>query len=125
MAVEGKNGSPLGVGVIAVVTVLLVLCLSIFSALTLTTARADLSLSRINAETVSAWYAADAEAARQYAAFSAGGGEELEATIPVAGRQSLYLHLVREDGGVRVLSWRAVTEEEAQPEDFTLPVWGG
>ena len=63
--------SPLGVGVISIVTVLLVLCLTIFSALTLTTAKADLNLSRINADTVSAWYAADAEAARQYAAFAA------------------------------------------------------
>ena len=122
-----SGASPLGVGVISIVTVLLVLCLTIFSALTLTTAKADLNLSRINAETVSAWYAADAEAARQYAAFAASASAELEASIPIAGRQSLYLHLIRDgDRGVRVLAWRSVTEEsETGLEDATLPVWGG
>lgn len=123
-----SGASPLGVGVISIVTVLLVLCLTIFSALTLTTAKADLNLSRINADTVSAWYAADAEAARQYAAFAGSTvSGELEASIPIAGRQSLYLHLVRDgDGTVRVLAWRAVTEEgETSLEDATLPVWGG
>lgn len=125
---SGRSGaSPLGVGVISIVTVLLVLCLTIFSALTLTTAKADLNLSRINADTVSAWYAADAEAARQYAAFAASGASELEASIPIAGRQSLYLLLVRDgDGGVRVLAWRSVTQEgETVLEDAALPVWGG
>ena len=58
--------SPVGVGVITVITVLLVLSLSIFSALTLSTARADLALSRRNADTVTAYYAADAQAAALY-----------------------------------------------------------
>lgn len=124
---KSSGASPLGVGVISIVTVLLVLCLTIFSALTLTTAKADLNLSRINADTVSAWYAADAEAARQYAGFAASGTSELEASIPIAGRQSLYLHLIRDaDGRVQVLAWRSVTEEgEAGLEDAALPVWGG
>lgn len=122
-----SNPSPLGVGVISIVTVLLVLCLTIFSALTLTTAKADLNLSRINADTVSAWYAADAQAARQYAAFAAGANPELEARIPIAGRQFLHLRLARRmDGGVEILAWRAVTEEGGTAlEDTTLPVWGG
>lgn len=121
-----SNPSPLGVGVISIVTVLLVLCLTIFSALTLTTARADLNLSRINADTVAAWYAADAEAARRYAAFAAGANPELEADIPIAGRQFLHLHLVRNWDAVEILAWRAVTVEgETGIEDSTLPVWGG
>lgn len=41
---------------VTVFTVLLVLTLSVFSALTLTSARADLALSRTNARTVSAYY---------------------------------------------------------------------
>ena len=58
-----KGNSPVGVGVLTVLTVLLVLVLAVFSALTYATAQADLSLSRINADTVTAWYAADAQAA--------------------------------------------------------------
>lgn len=55
-----KQTSPIGVGVISILTVLLVLCLAVFAALTLSSARADLALSRRNADTVQAYYAADA-----------------------------------------------------------------
>ena len=55
-----KGNSPVGVGVLTVLTVLLALVLAVFSALTYVTARADLALSRINAATVTAWYDADA-----------------------------------------------------------------
>ena len=57
-----KGSSPIGVGVLTVLTVLLVLILAVFSALTYTSVRADLALSRTNADTVSAYYAADSEA---------------------------------------------------------------
>ena len=50
-----KGSSPIGVGVLTVLTVLLVLILAVFSALTYTSARADLALSRTNADTVSAY----------------------------------------------------------------------
>ena len=41
-----KSPPPIGIGVVSIMTVLLVLTLSVFSALTLTSARADLSLSQ-------------------------------------------------------------------------------
>ena len=66
---KDDRGSPVGVGVLTVLTVLLVLTLAVFSALTYTSARADWALSRINADTVTAYYAADAEAARLCPAF--------------------------------------------------------
>ncbi|NCB64160.1 MAG: hypothetical protein EOM52_11265, partial [Clostridia bacterium] len=68
--------SPVGVGVLTVLTVLLVLVLAVFSVLTYAAAKADLALSERNAETVSAYYAADAEALRQKAYFLAGGEDE-------------------------------------------------
>lgn len=67
---KDDRGSPVGVGVLTVLTVLLVLTLAVFSALTYTSARADWALSRINADTVTAYYAADAEAARLLSGFS-------------------------------------------------------
>ena len=90
-----KSPPPIGIGVVSIMTVLLVLTLSVFSALTLTSARADLSLSRTNADTVSAYYAADAQAAALYAQFAAGTDAELETDIPMTDTQSLHLHLVR------------------------------
>ena len=113
---------------VTVFTVLLVLTLSVFSALTLTSARADLALSRTNARTVSAYYAADAEAARLLSGFSAGSAEELEATLPMTEAQSLRIHLARRaDGTVAVLAWQTVPAqgENAPAEADPLPVFDG
>ena len=114
--------APIGIGVISILTVLLVLALSLFAALTL--ARADLALSQRNADTVQAYYTADAEAARLYDRFAAGDEAELETTLPVTDQQYLALHFVRQaDGSVRILQWQTVSVE---PEiDEHLPVWDG
>jgi len=123
--VSEKGNSPVGVGVLTVLTVLLVLVLAVFSALTYATAQADLSLSRINADTVTAWYAADAQAAALLEEFEAGSEETLEATLPMTERQSLYVRFQREaDGTVTVLDWRTVTAEEETDVGSNLPVYG-
>ena len=120
-----KGNSPVGVGVLTVLTVLLVLVLAVFSALTYATAQADMSLSRINADTVTAWYAADAQAAALLEEFEAGSEETLEATLPMTERQSLYVRFQREaDGTVTVLDWRTVTAEEETDVGSNLPVYG-
>ena len=119
-----RENSPVGVGVLTVLTVLLVLVLAVFSALTYATAKADRNLSRINADTVTAWYAADAQAAALLEEFEAGSEETLEATLPMTERQSLYVRFQREaDGTVTVLDWRTVLTEEAE-EGSSLPVYG-
>lgn len=59
-----KKISPLyGVGVFTILTVLLILCLTMFAILTLSNARADLRLSEKNAFAVTEYYAADAKGA--------------------------------------------------------------
>lgn len=116
--------SPVGVGVISVITVLLVLTLSLFAALSVATAQADLALSRKNADTVTAYYQADAQAAELYAAFAAGNEPTLEAVLPITDQQSLLLRLARtEAGDVEILAWQTQTQE-LPPEDG-LPVWTG
>lgn len=120
-----KNQSgPIGTGVISILTVLLVLTLSVFAALTLASARADLALSQRSAQMVSAYYQADAQAADLYAQFAAGTEETLEETIPMTEHQALRLRLARgADGSVEILEWRTVASE---PEsDGRLPVWDG
>lgn len=121
-----KHSSPIGVGVTTILTVLLVLTLAVFSALTYASARADLALSRKNADTVTAYYAADSRARQLQEEFAAGLDDELEATLPMTDAQSLYIHLVREGGGVKVLAWKTVpaqAEEEFQQPH--LPVFDG
>lgn len=119
-----KSASPLGVGVLTLFTVLLVLTLSVFAALTWSSARADLRLSKINADTVTAYYQADGKAAELYTQFSSGGQQELETYLPVTDSQQLYLHLVRDrDGVVQVLAWRTVPIPQEQGS--SLDVWDG
>lgn len=118
--------SPLGVGVITVITVLLVLTLSIFAALTISSARADLALSRINAGTVRAYYAADAAAARRYAAFAAGDQGELEEYFPVGDRQELHLRLARNSGGKpQIRAWETVSRAEGSEPLCGPELWDG
>lgn len=119
-----NHPSLIGVGVISVLTVLLVLCLSLFAALTLTSAKADLSLSQRNAQQVTAYYDADAQAVALYEEFLSSDDAELETAIAMTEHQSLYLWLQREaDGSVVIRAWRTVpTETES---DSHLPVYGG
>ena len=106
-----RHSSPFGVGIITIITVLLVLTLSIFAALTFSSARADLALSEINAQTVQNYSAADALAAEHYAQFASGSRESLEDSIPIDENQSLHLHLERDaDGRVVILAWETVPE---------------
>lgn len=127
---EKKNvlPSPIGVGVITLITVLLVLCLTIFSILTYSSAQADMRLSEVNAEAVAAYYDADAEAAELYAQFAAGTDAELETSLTVSDTQELHLHFVRNaDGTAKILAWNTVAIGAAEQsfEEETLPLWLG
>lgn len=131
MRQESTAPSPFGVGIITIITVLLVLTLSIFAALTLSSARADLALSQINADTVSAFYEADAQAARLYADFAAGTESALEKYIPIDENQSLYLVLSRaasggQAGEVSIDHWEVVP---VQPDEDDIQnqwnLWDG
>lgn len=122
------KGSPIGVGVLTILTVLLVLTLAVFSALTFASAKSDLSLSKINAQTVSDYYSADSEAAKQTADFYAGTDSELEATLPMNDAQSLYIHLVRDpDGSCRTLAWKTVSADSGAEggQDGGVNIWDG
>lgn len=131
MRQENTAPSPFGVGIITIITVLLVLTLSIFAALTLSSAKADLALSRINADTVSAYYAADAQAARLYVDFAAGTDAQLEEYIPIDDSQSLYLSLRRvtdgeQAGTVTIEHWEVVTHVPGQDEvENQWNLWDG
>lgn len=125
---EKKNSlpSPIGIGVITLITVLLVLCLTIFSILTYSSAKADLQLSQINADAVSTFYEADCEAAELYAEFAAGTDAELDTTVAVNDNQELHLHLVRNaDGSIEILAWNTSAISNMEFEEELLPVWQG
>lgn len=122
-----KNGSPIGIGIITIFTILMVLSLFTFATLTYVSARADYRLSRLNADTVAAYYEADAKGAELAARFAAGSAAELEQTIPMTDTQLLYIHLIRNaDGSVTTLAWRTVAVEDGIGwEGGHLDVWDG
>lgn len=125
---ESKNRAPFGMGVATILTVLLVLCLTIFAALSLASARADYALSQIGADTVAAYYRADAQASALYRAFAAGDAAVLERILPMTENQSLYLHLRRlPDGGVETLAWRTIPTgaDALDAGEDTMQVWTG
>lgn len=118
--------SPIGVGVITLIDVLLVLCLTIFSILTYSSARADQKLSQVNADAVTAYYAADSEAAELYAQFAAGTDSELDTTVAVSDTQELHIHLVRNaDGSIEILAWNTTAISDMEFEEEFLPIWQG
>ncbi len=109
MNLKKNNSSPIGVGVISVINVLLVLSLSVFAVLTLVSAQADLELSQRNADTIQAFYKADSEAHELYNNFAQGEEEELLTELTISDRQMLNLHFVRNaDGTVEILQWRTL-----------------
>ena len=59
---ENKGGPLYGIGGVTLLTVLLVLCLTLFAVLALSSAQADLRLSEKNARTVTAYYTAEGKA---------------------------------------------------------------
>lgn len=122
-----KNSAPFPIGVVTILTVLLVLSLTIFAALSLSSARADYALSTIGAQTAAAYYRADAEAVRLCRAFAAGEEDALERLIPMSENQSIYLHLRRlPDGSVQTLAWRMqAAGPDANGDDQPIRVWTG
>lgn len=105
-----SESSFVGTGILTILTVFLVLVLSIFAVLAFLSARADLSLSRINADTVTSYYAADAKAVVMVQEFAQGEEPELTAILPMTDRQSLSIHVTRnEDSSLEIRSWNVIT----------------
>lgn len=127
MQVNTQKGSPIGVGVLTILTILLVLTLAMFSALTYASARADLALSKKNAQTISKYYLADAKAEQMAQEFAQGEDASLDTAIPVTDTQSLSLRLERISGPhYKVLAWNMTTQEQVFDADSQpLQVWTG
>ena len=120
-----KQSSAIGVGAITILNILLVVMLCVFSVLTLSSARADMALSKRSADSVEAYYAADAEAVRLYRAFAEGSEPELETEVPAGDRQTIRLHFARAaDGEPEILAWQLVPAAQ-NADSLTLNVWGG
>lgn len=108
-----------------------VLCLVMFSLLSLNTVLAEKRLSQTHTQAAQDWYAADLRAQEIFARLRAGEtvsgvkqrGTEYTYEVPISEHQTLRVTVNQNDDGWEVRSWQTI----AHPEDgdTTLPVWQG
>jgi hypothetical protein len=128
---EKMSMTPPVVGASSLLVIFGVLCLVMFSLLSLNTVLAEKRLSDSAAQVTADWYRADLEAQEIFARLRAGepvsGVEQNENiytySVAITDRQTLLVALRESEGNWEVLSWYA----RAHPEetDTALPVWQG
>ena len=127
-----KDGLSLpAIGGSSLLVIFSVLCLTVFSLLSLNTALSEQRLSQAYREDVQQWYAADLQAQELFAKLRSGetvpgvdrSGGQYAYSLPISGHQTLQVVLRENGGSWEVISWRAT----AHPEDgdSNLPVWQG
>lgn len=142
MKETAKTGR-INIGTASIVLILLILCLAVFSLLSLSDAQASLSFARRRAESVQAFYQADAKAQTWAdsirgldlssaltqgsvpdgaSAEASEDGSTIKLTIPLSQGQSLSAEYRLSDG--QLISSRIFNSED-YAIDTRLPVWTG
>ncbi len=129
-----KNHSfvPPAVGGMSLLVAFAVLCLTIFSLLSLATVQADTRLADASAEAVSRFYAADCAAQEILAQIRAGELPEGVSvyedlyyyTCPISDTQDLEVEVLLSAGEYSIERWQAVPAEEWVSDD-SLELWDG
>lgn len=132
MARENNKGGITTVGISSLLTIFAVLCLVVFTLLTVSSARAAQTLSDKAAASVLNYYQADLEAEKTLAQLRA--GKVPEGVRQVDGRfcyshaisqtQTLEVEVAVQGEAYTVLRWQAVSTAEWDSEE-KLPVWTG
>lgn len=126
---------PITIGLSSIILILLVLCLSVFSLLSLSDAKNALSFAERRADSVRAYYEADSAAQKRIRDISkelekggtlSGAGEAgtLLLDFPMVSGQSLRVELGQSQSRLTILSYYVYNSEEYEI-DSRLPVWGG
>ena len=116
MSGRRKTGSVF-IGVSSLLVIFIVLCLTTFAALSLTSANADLKMARRAAQTVSEYYAAERRGRALVASY----------TVPISDAQELRVEVrYPGPGGARheILRWQAASAREWQGDE-TIELWDG
>lgn len=128
--------SPPMVGGSSLLIIFAVLCLTVLAMLSLSTAQNNDRLSRASADSVTAYYAADAQAEEILARLrrgetpdgvtvgADGTGTLCEYAVPISGTQELSVCVRLEGGDWEVLRWKAVSTADWTPDD-SMEVWNG
>ena len=126
-----KDISLPAIGGTSLLVIFAVLCLAVFSLLSLNTVLAEQRLSAAYGKTAEDWYAADLEAQEIYARLRSGEtvpevvrkGDRYAYSVVLSEHQTLQVILENREDSWKVISWQSVAHIEEK--DNTLPVWQG
>ena len=128
---ERKDFAAPNIGGSSLLVIFAVLCLTLFSLLSLSTVLAEQRLSDAYGQASARWYAGDLEAQEIYARLRSGeaveGVEQIDGqyvySVTVSEHQTLRVTLENRNGSWEVISWQTLAHMEER--DNTLPVWQG
>ncbi|MCI8608786.1 MAG: hypothetical protein HFE73_03985 [Firmicutes bacterium] len=129
---QHSSFAPPAIGGISLLVIFAVLCLTVFSLLSLSTVRADSKLSEASAQSIAGYYAADAEAEKILAQLRDGqapdcvtiNGDQYTYTCSISDTQQLAVTLQFDGAQFSVLRWQVESCRDVEIDD-RLPVWGG
>lgn len=122
-------------GAVSLVMIFCVLCLAVFSVLTLATADRESRLSEMTARSAAEYYQADHDATVIAAALCSGGqlpagvdvawdGDTASFCLPVGDSLGLDVAISVHGGACEILRWQTVYTGDWAPDDF-LQLWDG
>lgn len=128
---QHRSNSP-AIGGTSLLVTFSVICLAVFSVLSLTTAQAEKRLSDKAADLTSAYYRADTYAEEIFAQLRRGENHEAVSRegnvytyeVPIANHKSLLIQLQNDETGWTVLRWQSRSHPDS-PNTNMLPVWDG
>ena len=126
-----KKGSVPAIGGSALLVIFAVLCLTVFSLLSLSTVQAEKRMADASVQAVRAYYEADLKAQKMFARLRLGetvsgvqvDGDVYRYTCPVTENQILKVELRQAKDEWKVCLWQVVAQSE--PISDVLPVWNG
>ena len=127
-----KHEAPPAVGGSSLLVIFAVLCLTIFSLLTLSTVQADNRMAEASYRAVQGYYEADAKAEEILAKLRQGNlpenvtkeGNLYSYTCPVSGLQALEVEVQIAEDSYKVLRWQVVSTTDWEADD-SMDLWDG
>ena len=127
-----ESSFPAVTGASSLLVIFSVLCLTVFSLLSLSTVSADHRIAEENFKAVESYYEADYEANKILAKIRGGelpsgvtvDGDIYEYSCPVSDTLVLAVRVRAEGDGYNILRWQVVSTYDWEP-DTDLPIWQG
>ena len=120
------------VGLSSLLVIFAVLCLTVFTLLSVSTVSAHKRLAQSSRQTIIGYYQADSQAEEILARLRSGEvpqgvtreGDQYTYSCPISDTQTLAVRVEVAGGTYQILRWQAISTEDWEAED-KLPVWDG